>query len=192
MERDPMTDDVGAGSDADQTDEADERETVSVDPRALQVLGAILYSAGGPVARDALADRLPPDADLDAVLDRFALHAAAIGLVLRDAAGGVDLVTDSALRAALPAPKDRTREVGRAALEVLAVIAHDQPCTRSEVSDARGTEVGTSTLASLQEAGWIAVRRGKRGPNGASLWVTTQAFLEDFGLTSLDELGGAS
>ena len=173
------------------TDETEEAHRTAADPRALQVLGAMLFLAGGPVARDALAERLPPQTDLDALLDRFALHAAAIGLVLRDAGCGVDLVTDPALRAALPVPKDRTREVGRAALEVLAVIAHDQPCTRSEVSDARGTEVGTSTLATLQEAGWIAVRRGKRGPNGASLRVTTPAFLEDFGLGSLADLRAA-
>ena len=63
-------------------DETDEAHRDGVDPRALQVLGAVLFSAGGPVARDALAERLPPQTDLDALLDRFALQAAAIGLVL--------------------------------------------------------------------------------------------------------------
>ena len=150
----------------------------------LRRLGAVLFAAGGPVPEAELAERCGVP-DLAPLLTRARLLLAPLGLQLREAAGGWDLVTGEDLSDVLANRRDEAREVGPAAREVLAVIAHNQPCTRSEVASVRGIEVSGQVIGDLQRAGWIAPARG-RGPHGATRWRTTDAFLEDFGYLSID------
>ena len=82
------------------------------------------------------------------------------------------------------------RRLSRAALETLAIIAYHQPVTRSEVEEIRGVHLGRGTLDLLLEAGWIAPKGRRRTPGRPVTWVTTQAFMEHFGLESLDDLPG--
>ena len=82
------------------------------------------------------------------------------------------------------------RRLSRAALETLAIIAYHQPVTRAEVEEIRGVHLGRGTLDILLEAGWIAPKGRRRTPGRPVTWVTTPAFMEHFGLESLDDLPG--
>ena len=62
--------------------------------------------------------------------------------------------------------------------------------TRAEVEEIRGVHVGRGTLDILLEAGWIAPKGRRRTPGRPVTWVTTPAFMEHFGLESLDDLPG--
>ena len=74
-----------------------------------------------------------------------------------------------------------------AALEALAVVAYRQPCTRGEVDRLRGVD-SDYVLRSLLHRRLIAEVGRRDTPGRPILFGTTFAFLERFGLTSLEDL----
>ncbi|WP_461224084.1 SMC-Scp complex subunit ScpB [Lacticaseibacillus suihuaensis] len=77
--------------------------------------------------------------------------------------------------------------LSQAALEVLAIIAYQQPITRIDIDEVRGVQSSgaLTTLAArrlIQEAG------RKEAPGRPILYATTPFFLDYFGLTTLDDL----
>ncbi len=79
------------------------------------------------------------------------------------------------------------QNLSQAAMETLAVIAYRQPATRGDVEAVRGVKCDYS-VQSLLNKGLIA-EAGRRDTLGRpTLFVTTDAFLRHFGISSLDEL----
>jgi segregation and condensation protein B len=76
----------------------------------------------------------------------------------------------------------------RAVLETLAIIAYRQPVTRGDIEVVRGVTVSTEVIKRLEERGWIDVVGHKEVPGRPALYATTKTFLDDLGLTSLQEL----
>lgn len=75
----------------------------------------------------------------------------------------------------------------RALLEVLAIIAYRQPITRLEIDDIRGVQ-SSGSLQKLMVRGLIETHGRLDAPGRPFLYVTTENFLDYFGLTSLKEL----
>ena len=82
------------------------------------------------------------------------------------------------------------KPLSRAALEVLAIIAYHQPITRSEIEDIRGISLSRGTLDILLELEWIKPRGRRRTPGRPLTWGTSPAFLDHFGLSSVEDLPG--
>ncbi|HMA93855.1 MAG TPA: SMC-Scp complex subunit ScpB [Polyangiaceae bacterium] len=78
-------------------------------------------------------------------------------------------------------------KLSRAQLETLAIVAYRQPITRPETDDIRGVDCGP-VLKGLLERDLIRVIGKKDEPGRPMLYGTTPAFLELFGLKSLEEL----
>jgi segregation and condensation protein B len=76
----------------------------------------------------------------------------------------------------------------RAALETLAIIAYRQPVTRGEMEDIRGVTVNSLILKQLEDRGWIEVIGHKDTAGRPGLYATTRQFLDDLGLSALNEL----
>ena len=94
------------------------------------------------------------------------------------------------LRAFLGA-KNRPSRLSQPALETLAIVAYRQPITRAEMEQIRGVAVD-GVLSSLVERGLIE-QVGRAEVVGRPMqYGTTPAFLEYFGLASLDGLPDAS
>lgn len=74
-----------------------------------------------------------------------------------------------------------------AALEVLAIIAYNQPVSRSFIEQVRGVD-STTTVANLTEKGLIAEAGRLDLPGKPIAFRTTDAFLRSFGIASLNEL----
>jgi segregation and condensation protein B len=80
-----------------------------------------------------------------------------------------------------------TARLTPAALETLAVIAYRQPVTRSQIEATRGVN-SDRALASLIQHG-LVVEIGRAQTIGRpALFATTTEFLQQFGLTSLEQL----
>ncbi|WP_188453750.1 SMC-Scp complex subunit ScpB [Virgibacillus oceani] len=81
----------------------------------------------------------------------------------------------------------QTTRMSQAALETLAIIAYQQPITRTEIEDIRGVKSDrpVQTLVSRSLIEEIGRREGAGRP---ILFGTTREFLTYFGLTSLEEL----
>ena len=82
--------------------------------------------------------------------------------------------------------KTKRVRLSKAAIETAAIIAYKQPVTRSEIDEIRGVH-SDSSLAKLLEHGLIKIS-GRKGKSGGLLYVTTQKFLEIFGLENLENL----
>ena len=76
----------------------------------------------------------------------------------------------------------------RALLETLAIIAYRQPVTRGDIEDIRGVAINHNLIRQLQERDWIDIVGQRDVPGRPSLYATTQHFLDDLNLRSLDEL----
>jgi len=76
----------------------------------------------------------------------------------------------------------------RAVLETLAIIAYRQPCTRGDIEEIRGVVVSPNIIRALEARGWIDVVGHKEVPGRPELFATTQGFLNDLNLNSLEEL----
>lgn len=76
----------------------------------------------------------------------------------------------------------------RATLETLAIIAYRQPVTRGDIEEIRGVTVSTQTVKLLEDRGWIEAIGHRDVPGRPALFATTKKFLDDLGLTSLDQL----
>jgi segregation and condensation protein B len=76
----------------------------------------------------------------------------------------------------------------RATLETLAIIAYRQPVTRGDIEEIRGVTVNSQTIKMLEDRGWIETIGHRDVPGRPALFATTKQFLDDLGLTSLDQL----
>ncbi|CAN5703643.1 SMC-Scp complex subunit ScpB [soil metagenome] len=82
---------------------------------------------------------------------------------------------------------DREAKLTPAALEALAIVAYQQPVTRSEIDAVRGVD-SSGVIATLHNRGLVEAV-GRRQSVGAPIeYGTTLEFLRLFGLSSLDSL----
>jgi segregation and condensation protein B len=76
----------------------------------------------------------------------------------------------------------------RATMETLAIIAYRQPVTRGDMEDIRGVTINSLILKQLEDRGWIEVIGHRETVGRPALFATTRQFLDDLGLSSLDQL----
>ena len=152
---------------------------------------AALVTAGRLITREDLASLLggvvAATRGLNSV--RELLAAESLGLEIEEVAGGYRLVVMPTLVPELasilsPAPLPRLSE---AALETLALIAYRQPVTRGELEASRGASCH-STTDTLLERELIRVTGRKDVVGRPLLYGTTERFLVEFGLKSIDDL----
>lgn len=83
---------------------------------------------------------------------------------------------------------ERPPSYSRATLETLTIIAYRQPVTRGDIEEIRGVTVSSQIIKTLEDRGWIEVIGQKDVIGRPSLFGTTKAFLNDFGIKSLEQL----
>ncbi len=155
------------------------------------VLEAILFASKEPLSVKELALRAAvEEQDIEPYLRELAslYEERAVELVERD--GRYALQTRSEYASFLSHEQEESRDLSRAALEVLGVIAYHQPITRAEIEAIRGVGTSKGSLDMLMEQGWIkpGSRRDELGRPGT--WLTTSEFCDAFGLESLKDLPG--
>jgi segregation and condensation protein B len=79
-------------------------------------------------------------------------------------------------------------DLSRSDLEVLALVATSQPVARARLTDLAGRPVSRDTLAWLRQQGLIATGPRLPQPGAPATYVTTDRFLEVFGLENLGDL----
>ena len=167
-------------------------EAEAMEQRALakRVAEALVFASPEPLSEKAIAERLPAGSDVKAVLAELASDYAARGIRLIKIAESWTFRTAPELAPHLLLERKVSRKLSRAALEALGIVAYHQPVTRAEIEDIRGVALSRGTLDVLLEAGWIKPGKRRRTPGRPVTWVTTQEFLDHFGLEKLDDLPG--
>lgn len=159
----------------------------------MRQLEALLFVASAPLAEDGLAAALGQSEG--AVREGLArLREAYLegrGLALLRLAGGWQMATAPDLEATVAefqstAASQRVR-LSKAALETLAVIAYNQPVTRSEVEEIRTVRCDR-VIDTLLRHGLARVSGRKKSMGNPLLYRTTDRFLEIFGLDAISAL----
>ena len=153
---------------------------------------SLLFVSGGPLERVELRKLL----DIDEVnlaqglqkLERD-LERHGRGIRLQRLGEQVQLVTapQNARYVAALLGLPMSAKLTSAALETLAVISYRQPVTRAQIEAIRGVNSDRS-LASLIQHGLVAEVGRAQTVGRPSLFATTPEFLQQFGLTKLEEL----
>ena len=169
-------------------------QSTSLPDRLSAGIEAVLFAADAPVplrrfVRALGVPRSRIEAALQALQQRYALDDR--GVELTELGGGWQLFTKrnfaKAVEAALGTPPRNRTRLSVAALETLAIIVYRQPITRGEIEAIRGVDT-SGTLASLTEHRLIEVSGRAESPGRPNLYVTTDNFLNFFGLRHLGEL----
>ena len=154
-------------------------------------LEAVLFAAGEPVSVAELAQIMqlekPQVWELLSVLKK-AYEAESRGLMLRETAGGWQLVTKPVhYNLLLALTQKKEIKLTNAAMETLAIVAFRQPVTRAEMEAIRGVKVDR-VLNTLLDLGLVSEAGRKKALGNPILYATTEKFLATFGLNSLKEL----
>jgi segregation and condensation protein B len=157
---------------------------------AVRAAEALLFAGGAPLKPEALAAKLGPEVDVAAVLARLKADYAERGVNLVETGEGWRFQSAPDLAVLFVESREAPRRLPKAALETLAVIAYHQPVTRAEIEDIRGVSLSRGAMELLLELGWIRPRGRRRSPGRPLTFGTTDAFLGQFGLASLDALPG--
>ena len=153
---------------------------------------AILFAAGEPLAEDKIAQALElPLAAVQGALDTLKekYNRPQNGIHIVTLEGKVQMATNPAyiepVRAALDLK--RSQPLSQAALEVLAVVAYNQPVTKAFVEQVRGVDC-SGVIGSLVQKELLEERGRLELPGRPLLYGTTDHFLMCLGISSLDEL----
>lgn len=168
----------------------------SVDAQmAVQMAAAIeslLFVSGRPLERADLRKLLDIDDDsLGRSLQTLehALESQERGIRLQYMGTQVQLVTapEHAQYIAALLGLPMTAKLTTAAMETLSVISYRQPVTRAQIEAVRGVN-SDRALASLIQHGLVAEVGRAQTVGRPTLFATTPEFLQQFGLTKLDQL----
>ncbi len=83
---------------------------------------------------------------------------------------------------------EKPPKYSRAVMETLAIIAYRQPCTRGDMEDIRGVAINSMVIKQLEDRGWVEVIGHRETVGRPGLFATTKQFLDDLGISSLDQL----
>lgn len=153
---------------------------------------AILFAGGEPVSLDRIAQvlgvRTPViDSIVSALQEKYNTPSSGIQLMR---------LGDSAQFYTNPAYVEPVREVldlkrgtplSQAAMEVLAVVAYNQPVTKAFVEQVRGVDC-SGVLSSLMQKDLLEERGRLELPGRPLLYGTTETFLRCFQLSSIEDL----
>lgn len=153
---------------------------------------SLLFVSGRPLEYAELRKLLDvDDAELASALDTLneQLESQGRGIRLQRLGEQVQLVTapENARYIAALLDLPMTARLTTAAMETLAVISYRQPITRAQIEAIRGVN-SDRAVASLVQHGLVAEIGRAQTIGRPALFATTPEFLQQFGLTSLDQL----
>ncbi len=153
---------------------------------------AILFSAGDPVDGERLAETL--EIPLSALEEQMRIlmdeyEKAERGVTIIRLNASYQMVSVKRYAPSVRKAMDLRRNIplSQAAMEVLAVVAYNQPVTKSFIEQVRGVDC-SGVIGSLTTKDLIEEKGRLELPGRPLLYGTTENFLRCFSLSSLDEL----
>ncbi len=153
---------------------------------------AILFAAGESVSSDRICEALAINSEeLDKIMImlRDRMEDAGSGLKLLKLENSYQLCSKEIFADPIRTVMDLKRRVplSSAAMEVLAVVAYNQPVTKSYIEQVRGVDC-SGVISSLIEKGLLEEKGRLELPGRPLIYGTTDQFLRCFSMSSLSEL----
>ena len=159
---------------------------------AKRVLETALICTQQPIAVKDLSSLFQDQVGIDTIkllLSDLQLDWAQRGVELVHVASGWRFQSRPEMRAFLDRlHPEKPPKYSRAAMETLAIIAYRQPVTRGDMEDVRGVTINSLVIKQLEDRGWVEVIGHRESVGRPALYATTRQFLDDLGLSSLDQL----
>lgn len=177
---------------------ASDEETTDRD-RLRQVAEAVIFAADDPVSPGRIADIVaevtgrpaPAEDRIREVVARLnEMYAAQDrAFEIHEWGGGYRMATRADMAPFVKAlfGQEQEKSLSRSLMETLAILAYRQPVTRPEVDFIRGVN-SDYAIRKLLELGLADVKGRSDSLGRPLLYGTTPRFLEQFGLSSLDDL----
>ena len=156
--------------------------------RDTRILEAILFASTDPISEEDLINKIFDKKNFKKNLETIQNFYKNRGINLIKTGHKWSFRTSEEIKDELTIFKTQKRKLSRAAQETLAIIAYQQPITRSEIENIRGVQMGRGSIDHLMEIGWIKPSGRKNIPGKPALWVTTNLFMEHFGISNLSDL----
>ena len=156
--------------------------------RDSKILEAILFASGSPVLEEDLKDKIINKKEFKKEIQTLREFYQNRGINLIKTGNKWSFRTAESIKDELTIFKTQKRKLSRAAIETLSIIAYQQPITRSEIENIRGVQMGRGSIDHLMEIGWIKPSGRKNIPGKPALWVTTELFMEHFGIENISDL----
>ena len=156
--------------------------------RDIKIIEAILFASNEPVHEDDLKGKMLNKNNFQNDINNLQNFYLERGINLIKTGKKWSFRTSEKIKDELIIFKSQKRKISRAALETLAIIAYQQPITRSEIENIRGVQMGRGSIDHLMEIGWIKPSGRKNVPGKPALWITTDLFIEHFGINSISDL----
>jgi segregation and condensation protein B len=156
----------------------------------IPVIEAILFAAGFPVKYERIAETCEITVEeLSELLDSEAFAYEGRGIRLVRFSDSCQLCTNEAYERQVKAALGMRSggALSNSALEVLAIVAYNQPVTKPFIEQVRGVD-SSYAVTTLCEKQLIEVVGRLDVPGKPNLYGTTETFLRCFGLASLEEL----
>lgn len=181
------------------TEHSDESHTDPDDQDLMQVAEGLIFAANDPVSPSRIAQiyaevtgqAAPEATKVAAAVERLNDQYAEAGraMEIHEWGGGYRMATRSTLQPYIEIlfGQERETSLSRSLMETLAIIAYRQPVTRPEVDFVRGVN-SDYAIRKLMELSLVDVRGRSDSLGRPLLYGTTDKFLEQFGLSSLDDL----
>jgi segregation and condensation protein B len=154
----------------------------------LRALEALLFTSQDLMSEKELSQFFPAGTDVELLLEHMQQQYENRGVNLVKRGSGWGLRTSPDLAERLEVRKVETRALSRAAIETLAIIAYHQPVTRAEIEQIRGVSISKSTFELLVAETLIKPGKRRDVPGRPLTWITTQNFLDSFGLENIKQL----
>lgn len=153
---------------------------------------SILFASGAPIERSKLAAALEIETErLDALVEelREGYRKDSRGIDILELDGSYQMCSSSYYGEITKKALDHRRNapLSNAALEILSIVAYNQPVTKAYIEQIRGVDCFYGVNA-LIEKGLIEEKGRLDAPGRPWLYGTTPDFLRCFGLHSLEEL----
>lgn len=157
------------------------------------IVEAALLAADQPMTIRQLLDLFPEQEltsnDINQAINALEEDYQGRGIELKKIASGYRLQTTERMQPWLQNMwQQKPKKLSRALLETLALIAYRQPITRGEIEDVRGVAVSSKIVHYLMDKEWVRVLGYRDVPGKPAMLGTTKTFLDDFNLTSLQDL----
>ena len=156
--------------------------------RDTKILEAILFASGSPVLEDDLKDKITNKKKFKEEIEKLKEFYKDRGINLVKTGNKWSFRTAESIKEELTIFKTQKRKLSRAAIETLSIIAYQQPITRSEIENIRGVQMGRGSIDHLMEIGWLKPSGRKNIPGKPALWVTTDLFMDHFGIENMSDL----
>ncbi len=163
---------------------------MSFKDKNFRLLEAVLFASADPLSPSVLYERMPEGADVGGLLMNMQEAYDGRGVNLIEVEGKWAFRTAIDLADDLNVEKHVQKNLSRAAMETLSIIAYHQPITRAEIENIRGVSTNKGTLDTLMEMGWVKPGRRRETLGRPLTWVTTGGFLDHFAIEAITDLPG--